>query len=265
VRRAHSGPYGMVNSEEGFGNLSRFLFGDARVDGNLIVRQLDLPPTLQREWDANPNLKINASYNFESFLRVRGESWAMTERLAQNGSAAFRRYDELLGKADPADMGLTEKQRQEKALNRTVELFTAFLDTQLRTDPTREEQVQGSVVTGTMGFALRLRVAVPDYEVDGRLWRVNHYEGSALLDQDLIFLGFEEGLDNWGLAWGANRPDSGSDHLEIVKPSAADATAEDGATAFRRVKNGMLQFWLPIQNQGPPTFRAWLRLTARRE
>jgi hypothetical protein len=26
-------------------------------------------------------------------LRVRGEGWAMTERLAQNGSAAFRRYD----------------------------------------------------------------------------------------------------------------------------------------------------------------------------
>ena len=32
-------PYGMVNSEEGFGNLSRFLFGDARVDGDLVVRE----------------------------------------------------------------------------------------------------------------------------------------------------------------------------------------------------------------------------------
>ena len=30
VRRAHSGPYGMVNSEEGFGNLSRFLFADRK-------------------------------------------------------------------------------------------------------------------------------------------------------------------------------------------------------------------------------------------
>ena len=75
----------MVNSEEGFGNLSRFLFGNVRVDGNLTVRQLDLPPALQNQRDANPNLKINASYSFESFLRVRGESWAMTERLAQNG------------------------------------------------------------------------------------------------------------------------------------------------------------------------------------
>jgi hypothetical protein len=187
----------------------------------------------------------------------------MTERLAQNGSAAFRRYDELLGKSDPADMGLTEKQRQEKAWNRSVELFTAYLDTHLRTDPAREENVQGTAVRGTMGFAARLRVAVPDYEVDGRLWRVNHYEGSALFDQDLVFLAFEEGQGNWGLAWGSNRPDSGSDHLEIVRPSAADATAEDGTAAFRRAQNGTLQFWLPIENRGPPTFRAWLRLTAR--
>jgi len=47
-----------------------------------------------------------------------------------------------------------------------------------------------------MGFALRLRVAVPDYEVNGRLWRVNHYEGSSLLDQDLVFLAFDEAEGN---------------------------------------------------------------------
>jgi hypothetical protein len=52
----------MVNSEEGFGNLSRFLFGNVRVDGNLTVRQVDLPPALRSQQDANPNLKINASY-----------------------------------------------------------------------------------------------------------------------------------------------------------------------------------------------------------
>jgi hypothetical protein len=142
-------------------------------------------------------------------------------------------------------------------------LFTAFLDTKLRTNPTREENVKGSTIKDTMGFALRLRVAVPDYEVNGRLWRVNHYEGSSLLDQDLVFLAFDEGEGSWGLAWGLNRPDSSSDDLEIVQPPAEDATAENGATAFRRIKNGALQFWLPIQNLGPPTFRAWLRLTAR--
>jgi hypothetical protein len=263
VRRAHSGPYGMVNSEEGFGNLSRFLYGDVRVDGTLSVRELGLPPALQREKDSDPAIRINASYSFESYLRVRGENWAMTERLVQNGSAAFRRYDELLGKQDPSDIRLSDKQRREKDWNGSVELFSAFLDTKLRTDPARQENIKGTVIKGTMGFALRLRVAVPDYEVNGRLWRVNHYEGSSLLDEDLVFLAFEEGEGKWGLAWGVNRPDSSSDNLEIVGVPADDEVAESGTTAFRRVRNGVLQFWLPIQNLGPPNLRAWLRLTAR--
>jgi hypothetical protein len=32
------------NSEEAFGSLSRFLFGDLRVDGDLLVRTIELPP-----------------------------------------------------------------------------------------------------------------------------------------------------------------------------------------------------------------------------
>jgi hypothetical protein len=32
VHRSHSGYYGIVNSEEGYQNLTRFLFGDARVE-----------------------------------------------------------------------------------------------------------------------------------------------------------------------------------------------------------------------------------------
>src|SRR5690606_18729261 len=35
VYRSHSGHYGIVNSEEGYQNLVRFLFGDVRVDGVL--------------------------------------------------------------------------------------------------------------------------------------------------------------------------------------------------------------------------------------
>ena len=66
--------------------------------------------------------------------QVRGENWAMTERLAQNGSAAFHRYDELLGKENPVDIGLSDKQKQEKTWNGTIELFTAFLNTKLRMD-----------------------------------------------------------------------------------------------------------------------------------
>ncbi len=36
VHRSHSGPYGVVNSEEGYQNLRRFLFGDLQVQADLV-------------------------------------------------------------------------------------------------------------------------------------------------------------------------------------------------------------------------------------
>ena len=46
--RSHSGAHGVVNSEEGYQNLVRFLFGDVRVDGCLVVGALPLPPSVQK-------------------------------------------------------------------------------------------------------------------------------------------------------------------------------------------------------------------------
>jgi len=40
VHRSHSGPYGIVNSEEGYQNLQRFLFGDLEVRANLTGVEL---------------------------------------------------------------------------------------------------------------------------------------------------------------------------------------------------------------------------------
>ena len=256
VRRAHSGPYGMVNSEEGFGNLSRFLFGDVRVDCTLLPRRIDLPPALKE------TAGVRASYSFETFLRVRGESWAMTERLARDGAAVFRRYDEMFPDSPQPD-GLTVQQVAAKKWHRDIELFTAFLDTSLRSRPDRQEQVKGQSVAGSIGLALRLRVPVPDYEVDGQLWTADRYEGSCLLDQDLVFLAFEE-VSGWQLAWGPNRADCSNSALDIVRDSPDDASAERGSTAFRRLATGSVQFWIPIQNEGVPTFQAWMRVTAQR-
>ncbi|RUA22189.1 hypothetical protein DSL92_07265 [Billgrantia gudaonensis] len=42
---SHSGHFGMVNSEPGYQNLVRFLFGDTRVTGRLVVERLPLPPS----------------------------------------------------------------------------------------------------------------------------------------------------------------------------------------------------------------------------
>lgn len=55
VHRSHSGPYGEVNSEEGYQNLRRFLFGRWRVRVDLV----DVPPAPDGEvWQADLNLAI---------------------------------------------------------------------------------------------------------------------------------------------------------------------------------------------------------------
>jgi hypothetical protein len=270
VRRAHSGPYGMVNSEEGFGNLSRFLFGDMRVDADLLVQRIDLPPELEeRKQEAdrnNTDAGIRASYSFETALRVRGERWVMTERLARDGAAIFRRYDELFPRKKLAsELNITDQIELDRQRHRRLELFTAFLDTQLRTLDGDPDIVEGRSLTGTLGFALRLRVAVPDYEVEGTFWRRHHYEGSALLDRDLVFLGFPDPTvpGGWGVAWGPNAADATNSQLRIITDII---TAEPGVvtgSAFRRNLPKAVEFWIPIAEAGPPAFDAWLRLTAR--
>ncbi|MEX1026617.1 MAG: hypothetical protein WD049_01230, partial [Candidatus Paceibacterota bacterium] len=48
VHRAHSGHFGIVNSEEGYQNLTRFLFGDVRVDCGFDVEKITLPTPVQK-------------------------------------------------------------------------------------------------------------------------------------------------------------------------------------------------------------------------
>lgn len=273
VRRAHSGPYGLVNSEEGFGSLSRFLFGDVRIDGDLLLREIQLPPdlaTIKAEADkAGEDAGIRASYSFEVFLRVRGARWALTERSLRDGSAIFRKFEELFPAKRPApDFTPNQHMRAQALQHQHIGLFDAFLDTGFRT-LSEGETVEGRRLPGTLGFALRLRAAVPDYEVKRRFWRNTHYEGSALIDQDLVFLTYPDPdvTGGWGLAWGPNHPDPDNTHLEIVTEERADipGTVPDGARAFRRAASATaIEYWIPLKEAGPPAFSAWLRLTARK-
>lgn len=68
VHRSHSGRYGMVNSEEGYQNLRRFLFGDTRIEASLVDYRL--PDDDDVVWQA------------EARLSVRGLPVVMHERLA---------------------------------------------------------------------------------------------------------------------------------------------------------------------------------------
>ncbi len=93
VHRSHSGHYGIVNSEEGYQNLTRFLFGALRVDGILDIDDITLPVEVQKAHDDGKT--VRASYQFEIAVSVRGCQWQMTRREVRENSAIFRTYDEL--------------------------------------------------------------------------------------------------------------------------------------------------------------------------
>ena len=160
---------------------------------------------------------------------------------------------------------------QKKVWHKHINLFTAFLDTKLRTRQNEPEIVEGIPVKDALGFALRLRVAVPEYEMDGRFWQRTHYEGSALLDTDLAFLAFPADVrGGWGLAWGRNAADGTSSQLRYVMENIPDGIelneppgAVDGIAYRRLVPPDGEEFWLPIKEELPPRFRAWLRIRAR--
>ncbi|MEV6977770.1 alpha/beta fold hydrolase [Kitasatospora sp. NPDC093806] len=69
VYRSHSGRYGLVNSEEGYQNLRRFLFGDLRADADLVGLQL-------------PGDEPDVTWQAEVRLKVRGLPVLMHERAA---------------------------------------------------------------------------------------------------------------------------------------------------------------------------------------
>jgi hypothetical protein len=58
VHCSHSGRYGLVNSEEGYQNLWRFLFGDIRVDADLVRFRLPGSPDDEVVWQLDVQLAI---------------------------------------------------------------------------------------------------------------------------------------------------------------------------------------------------------------
>lgn len=153
--RSHSGHHGVVNSEEGYQNLVRFLFGDVRADGRLEVAALPLPPSVQKAKDAGKG--IRASYYFEATVVPRGAfSFRLSERRRETFSAVLRSYDELL---KPGSEGLGGP--------RSPVLFSAFLDSKKIT------------LGRTLVFAVELAVSSTGYNIDGKLWG-GHVEGDYL-------------------------------------------------------------------------------------
>jgi len=96
VHRSHSGRYGLVNSEEGYQNLARFLFGDVKVTADLV--DLEFPDDDELTWQA------------EAQVSIRGLPILMHEQVAAH-------YCPIL----------IEKRRPEDPADRPVPLVTTYM------------------------------------------------------------------------------------------------------------------------------------------
>ena len=79
VYRSHSGPDGIVNSEEGYQNLTRFLFGDIRIDVGVDIDAVSLPEPIEEA--KRKGKTVNAFYQIELLASPRGKPWYLTRRV----------------------------------------------------------------------------------------------------------------------------------------------------------------------------------------
>jgi hypothetical protein len=150
--RSHSGPFGIVNSEEAFQNLNRFLFGNLRVDIWMDIEDIRLPAALEKHAG-----KVDGLYKIELKASPRGKLWQLTRRTVSEDSAACVRHS-------------TWK------TNRSLYLSSVFLANSAKMDP--EDP--------SLSYIMEIAVCVPDYEVKGILWTKDHYEGADLFANTLI-------------------------------------------------------------------------------
>lgn len=227
VHRSHSGHYGIVNSEEGYQNLSRFLFGDVRVDGTLEVEEITLPLRVQKAKDKGKT--IRASYNFEVTARPRGARYDLHQRVTEHGSAILRSYDEML-----------YPERTAAKRPRHPRLFSLFLDSQRIT--------RGR----SLVFHMEVGVLVPEYEIDGFLMFDSHIEGSYIF-RDGITLAAKPPAnekEGWSLRYGWDSDGAGR------------ATKQAGRTV---TSDGRVEFQIPVatRSRARPGLKAVLRISAR--
>jgi hypothetical protein len=229
VHRSHSGHYGIVNSEEGYQNLTRFLFGDVRVDGKLVIEDIRLPHRVEKARLAGK--EVRASYHFESVVRPRGARYDLHRRLVSENSAIFRSYDEIVAGRHP-------------------HLFSIFLDGKQRTRPGR----------GPLVFAIDLGVKVPEYEIERfSIIPDIHIEGAYIFRETIIIAAIppKRGETGWTIRYGTNPTASNPTPREakVVELPEQSASGAAGVPS--------LKFTIPIKTGGRPGIDATLELTAR--
>ena len=201
--RSHSGYFGIVNSEEAYQNLSRFLFGDARVDVWADITEVRVPKSVA---DKAKGRKVNAVYQFEILASPRGVRWFLTRRVAEEDSVACRTLEQL-GSA--------------KAEDRSVYLSTTFLSSELRTKRERP----------TVGYAVTLGVRVPDYEIEHSFFADDHVEGGYLY-RDTVMIEIDPSGKKGGWQVKATPLGGGTSNFSISAKELASAEGKSVSIPF---------------------------------
>lgn len=218
--RSHSGYFGIVNSEESYQNLTRFLFGDVRVDILVEVDEIRLPKKIQEA--ANEGLKVNALYQFEMLASPRGKLWYLTRRTAEEDSVACLSHEDWV---------------KAPTKNSQQYLSTVFLANRSRVNNRRR----------SLAYSVYLGIRVPDYEVERKLWVNEHYEGSYLFRNSII-LEMTPPTENeieWKVKYG----------WQGVGFSQADERIDP-----RKIRGGKVEVLIPFSSETAPGVSGKLRL-----
>lgn len=210
VNRSHSGYFGIVNSEEGYQNLVRFLFGNVKATGTLEITEIPFPPDVEKARKAGT--RIDSAYYIETTVAPRGAyTYDLSCRTQDNGSAVRREYEELF-KPDGSPM----------ASARSPVLFSVFLD-------------KGQILVGKqeLAFSIDLAVATSGYEIDDALVFKTHIPGEYLFRNTLVLYAKADETGTWSLryvwsddAWAsgpketATKSDTDSDRVAALHPDA---------------------------------------------
>lgn len=152
VHRSHSGHYGIVNSEEGYQSLQRFLFG--QVQAKLLME--DVSVTLPEKLKGKKN--VDAVYNVETVVTIRRIPIEIHRRTIDSESAIFR--------------------DKKTFTSRPTHLYTVYLDKKHKNKKDR---------SNSLGFQVRVRV-LPVYHVDKKFRPDDHFEGGAIFDDAYQFI-----------------------------------------------------------------------------
>ena len=200
----------------------------------LTLTTSTLPVEVQKEFDEGKSIK--ASYQFEIAASVRGCQWQMTRREARENSAIFRTYDELF----PGKAGAKAAARSHSSPH----LFSVFLDPQKSVSPTK-----------SVSFAFDLKVLVPDYEVDGRLFLKRHFEGGYIYRELILVETFPDAkeLGGWKVKYGYQDMNPGKPGVNVETRKLTTGNAHGPGIAFD----------IPIQQKAKPGLHGKLRIEVR--